>query len=371
MVSLLNLESEQADRIKKVLNDPDKACHLIFRLLGPAFQQHFSKVKDLQEVPKVFIHGNPHMDNYVRTFTGAGMVDFDRSRVGPYAWDIIRFIASLALRSTEKDQTVIKEKTKQIFLDGYLASLNNTDIYFTTPTFVKTMVPKPEEMTTKAYLDANKKWAKKMRKGSIDKDDKNIRKMLELFLESRGEKSLLKSYKISEAGKSAGSLGKMHYLIALTSKDKNENKDDILIDLKETYQEPDTELFSSPTDHHGLRMIKASNLYAPGVEQRLGHFTWKGKDFWGREIPAFNAKVKELMSETEIQEVAYCVGSQLARGHARSCRECTPKDIEKNLLENFESFCKISEMINKEVILGLEYMAKTYALEEELSSFAS
>jgi hypothetical protein len=368
VVSIAQLQEGHTDRILKVLDDPDKACHLIFRLLGPIFQKKFSNLKSLHDIPKVFIHGNPHMDNYVRTFTGAGMVDFDRSRIGPYAWDVIRFLSSLGLRSEKKNKVMVSKRTLGSFLDGYISALNNTDIYFTIPTFVKTMVPTEDSMTTKSYLKANRKWAKKMRKNPIKIDDQKIITMLKLYLDSREELSLLKQYKISEAGKSEGSLGKMHYLIALTCINEDEKRDDILIDLKETYQEPDTDLFMSPVEHHGLRMIKASNLYAPGVEQRLGHFTFEDTQFWGREIPAFNAKVKELMNETELQEIASCVGAQLGRAHARSCREATAKDIEKNLRENFELYCQMSEFINREVALGLDYLSKAHSLSQEFFS---
>lgn len=366
MYSLMELPPEQAKRIFSVLDDPDKACHLIFRLLGPIFQNNFAKLNNIADIPKVFIHGNPHLDNYARTFTGAGMVDFDRSRIGPYAWDVIRFLSSLALRGEDRKRSEVSKQTKQAFLDGYLATLINKDIYYSIPTFVKAMTPKQEQLTTHAYLDANIKWAKKMRKNPIDVGDQQLKKMLTLYLESRDELDLLNFYKIEEMGQSEGSLGKMHYLISLAPKDTKSKRDHILIDLKETYCELDNDLFSTPTDHHGLRMIQASNLYAPGVEQRLGHFSYKKKQYWGREIPAFNAKVKELMSESEQQEMAYCVGGQLGRGHGRSYREGKVKEIKNDILDTYDQYCELAAFVNREVVLGLDYLSKSRTLELSL-----
>lgn len=360
MVGPERLHKDHVKRVRKTLSDENKAIHLVFRLLGPNFQKYFEKNFDCSKIPQVFLHGNPHLDNYARTFTGAGLVDFDRSRMGPYCWDIIRFLASLSIRGEgnlyKKDApTSIVES----FIEGYLTSFSNPDIYFVYPTFVRSMVPSESEITMRAYMDSNIKWAKKMRKNPIDIKDKGMNKMLKLYLESRGEENLLNFYQLEECGESEGSLGKMHYLFALAPKDdKDKKKDLIMIDLKETYCEKDTNYFSNPFDHHGVRMIKASNLYAPGIEQRLGHFTFDGVQYWGREIPSFNAKVKEQMSLNEQEEMAYCVGAQLGRGHRRSYREGKVKYIEIDINQNLDTYLKFARQMKEEVINGMEFFKK-------------
>jgi hypothetical protein len=45
-------------------------------------QAKMPKLLDLSKIPVTFIHGNPHLDNYVRTARGSAMMDFDRSRMG-------------------------------------------------------------------------------------------------------------------------------------------------------------------------------------------------------------------------------------------------------------------------------------------------
>ena len=365
MLSLLRLDPAHYGRILQIIDDENKACHLIFRVLGPQLQAKFCEMADLSKVPKVFIHGNPHLDNYARTSTGAGLIDFDRSRVGPYAWDIIRFYSSLSLRG-EDNTSFLTKKVSRSFLDGYMTSFEDPNIYFAMPHFLREVGPTPDETSTSAYLKANIKWAKKMRKNPLDVKDEKVLKLLRSFLESRNELSLLKEYKLQEAGISEGSLGKNHYLLALTPKKSDTKGDPLLLDLKETYQEENTIHFFNPVRHNGLRMVKASNLYAPGVEQRLGYFTYGKTEFWGREVPAFNYKIKHLLSEKEQSELAYCVGSQLGRGHRRSCREVAPKVVSKHLRKNIKEFANIGYHIQQEILLSYEYLAKSKKLEQQL-----
>ncbi len=364
MVSLINLDKGHYKRVEKALPDYEKTAHLLFRLLGPSFQRDFEKSFDLKKIPQLFMHGNPHLDNYAKTLCGAGLIDFDRSRMGPYSWDIVRFLGSVALRGEgELKKKGNPSSIVKAFLDGYLKTFSEPDIYFAYPTFIRSMVPSEQEITMDAYLEANIKWAKKMRKNPIDIKDKKMNKMLRLYLESRGEESLLKFYELTECGSSEGSLGKMHYLFVLRPKDNQEKKDSIMIDLKETYCEKDTKFFKSPFEHHGLRMIKASNLYAPGIEQRLGYFTYEDVQYWGREIPSFNGKIKEIMTLSEQEELAYCVGAQLGRGHRRSFRDGKCTKIEKDLTENLDQYLDYSIQMKKQVMLGLDYLKKVNDLK--------
>ena len=110
MNHFLNLAPSQLERLQNKLDDRDKAQFLFFRLMGPALQKRITQLVDMQGIPTVFIHGNPQLDNYAKTMTGAGMVDFDRSRMGPYVWDIMRFYASLTLRKEDGNKTKLHKK---------------------------------------------------------------------------------------------------------------------------------------------------------------------------------------------------------------------------------------------------------------------
>jgi hypothetical protein len=361
----LNLDPSQIERLQKKIGNKDKNQFLFFRLMGPMLQKRIAELIDLEDIPKVFIHGNPHLDNYAKTFTGAGMVDFDRSRLGPYVWDIVRFYASLALRREDGVKTKLPQSVYDAFIEGYLSRLYNSDLFYLTPALLSQSVPGAEELTTRAYLEANIKWAKKMKKNPVGENDKKLMAILKGYLESRNDTFLLKKYSIASAGIVPGSLGKEHYIIVLTPNENPEKYDDILIDIKETYNEEDDEWFSNPAEHHGLRMIKASMLYAPGVETRLGYCTYKAKQYWGREVPSFKAKLPQYLDKDDLHDVAYTVGTQLGRGHRRSCKEFEPTLVEKHFLKNSKVIQDVSEFLNKELLLGYEFFEKSQELKND------
>ena len=367
MNSFIDLAYSHQKRVIDAFDQREKAEMLFFRVMGPKLQHNLHRMMNLDEVPHVFLHGNPHIDNYARTMTGAGMVDFDRSRLGPYAWDIIRFLGSLSMRLPEdvRKGDFCPKESVDTFFEAYLSSLKNPDLHFSVPHFMSAINPKKEELSMSSYLSAGVKWAKKMRKNPLPADDKKIKKLLDGFLQSREDEGLLKIYEISEAGKSPGSLGKMHYIIALKPKDASSGRDHVLLDIKECYEHDDDENFTSPFAHNGIRMIKASNLYAPGVEQRLGYLTFDGKHFWGRQVPAFKAKVASSISKQEAADLAYCVGQQLGRAHRRSCKEFEPKIVEKHFRKHFDQMLHVSEYINRELKLSLDFLRKSHELQVE------
>lgn len=367
MNSLIDLAHSHQKRVSDAFKEKEKAQLLFFRVMGPKLQQNLHRMMSLDEVPQVFMHGNPHIDNYARTLTGAGMLDFDRSRLGPYAWDVIRFLGSLALRLQDADRggKFLPKKTIDAFAAGYIGSLNDPDLHYSIPHFLVAVHPKKEELSTKEYISSGIKWAKKMKKMPISPQDKRITELLALYLKSRSDEKLMDLYRIASAGQSPGSLGKMHYIIALEPKDSKSGRDHILLDIKECYSDANDGNFKSPFDHDGLRMIKASNLYAPGVEQRLGHLTYEGRPYWGRQIPPFKAKVANTLTLSEALDLAFCVGQQLGRGHRRSSKEMEPSRVEAHFRTHLDRMLKVSEYINKELELGLEFLMRSKALREQ------
>lgn len=347
-VTLLRLPSIHLERVIPTLSKTKKSTHLIFRLLGPIFQEEFSSSPLLIHAPKVFIHGNPHLDNYVRTFHGSGMVDFDRSRIGPYCWDLIRLFSSFYISSKSFPEP-LHPKIYEYTLKGYQNTFSEPHILYSEPSFLHKLQPQENQFTTNQYLSTQKKWAGKLSDFQVSEHDPDILEMLIRYLDSRKEKKLLKFFSIHQAARCPGSLGKEHILVVLQPKKQKERRDSILIDLKETYSEPDSELFYSPTKHQGLRMIQASNLYAPNIEQRLGHFTYKDTHYWGREVPSFNAKLKSKLRRRELEELGYSVGAQLGRAHRNSIIG-PAKDLRAHLKNNTEKIIETAEQMSTMVV---------------------
>jgi hypothetical protein len=203
--------------------------------------------------------------------------------------------------------------------------------------------------TTREYLDANVKWAKEMRKSPIKSDNKLMVKILEDYLKSRKEEDLLKEYVIEEAGRAKGTFGNKRILVALEPK-KNQVKDKILIELKTVYQDEDNKYYFNPFKHHGLRMIKASELYAPNIEERLGYATHKGQEYWGREIPSKSAKIKDKLNEFEQVDISYSVATQLGKAHRQSLeKDVKANDLAKHFLSHYDLFVALAMQMNLEL----------------------
>ncbi|MFY7993560.1 MAG: DUF2252 family protein [Bacteriovoracaceae bacterium] len=344
------------------------ARFLFFRMMGPLMQSKMGRFLDLSKIPTVFMHGNPHLDNYIKTFQGAGMVDFDRSRLGPYAWDIIRFLSSVSLKRQDGDG-FLDRKVVEAFIDGYFVHFLHPDIPYKQIKSLKEVNPQKWQVTTKDYLKANKKWAKKMRDYPISPKNADVSKILTEFLRNRHDENLLDDYTLDEAGFTPGTLGKEHYIFSLVPKNPDSHLDSILLDMKEVYVEKNTKYFYSPCEHNGERMILASKIFADGLEQRLGFFTYNNRQYWGRQIPSFVAKVKGMLNKEEQIDVAYSVGTQLGKGHRKSIDQKTAELIEKDFHLHFDTYYKISKLFTYEVSIAFSTLLKKNRLYQDFKQW--
>lgn len=363
----------QSDVFQKRLGIQDlsrrEARYLFFRMACPLMQTRLPRFVDLHKVPATFIHGNPHIDNYVRTFNGSAMMDFDRSRIGPYCWDIIRFLSSLSLRR-DKEDGYLDPKVVEYFLDAYIVHFLNPEIPAKQLKMLKGVEPEKWQMTSRDYLKANKKWAKKMHENSLPTNSETATQLLNKFLASRNELSLLNEYKVNEVGLTPGSLGKKHFIFSLLPKNDDSRKDAILLDIKEVYEEKNTKFFYSPCTHHGERMILASKVFADGMEDRLGFCTHQNRQYWGRQVPSFAVKVKKFLNKDEQCDFAYSVGSELGKGHRKGLIDPKLADwIEKDLTANFDKYYKISRLFTHELNLAFEATMRKIKLFQDYRSW--
>ena len=356
-------DTSQNPKINKDFLDEKRGAFFFFRSMSMAMQSRFMELIDHSTIPRVFLHGNPHIENYLITENGSAMADFDRSRVGAYAWDIVRFLSSVAIKKegntfdsqeiseTEESNLFLSDFVLEYFLEGYLRSFSNPNLSFKKISVASEKADKKVWFSsTNEYLEANIKWAKKMRKNPIDAKDKTLEHLIEGYLKSRKDTKLLKDFQVSEAGISEGTFGNKRYLAVLSPKKAEKGEDSIFLDLKTVYQDPDNEFYFNPFKHHGLRMIKASEIYAPKIELRMGYTTLKGQQYWGREIPSKGAKIKENLNNLEQMDVAYSVGTQLGRAHRKTLYKSKAKDLIKHLETNYEKFVQIGYQLNTEII---------------------
>ena len=359
---MIPLHSDHLARIQEVLVFPDKALHLAYRVLGVSFQMQTQERLAFHNCPTVFVHGNPHLDNYARYINGAGMVDFDRSRMGPFCWDVSRFWGSLLIKSKYPDSFGVE--VTSAFCDAYAEHLLHPEREYPAPEFVALAEAKSWQENLRTYVAADKKWANKLRRGAVPTDNPLLLTLLRGYLKARDEHHLLDTHRIKEMGKTPGSLGKTHYLYLLECKS---NRDLMMFDLKETYTDSDSEYFYSPVPHHGLRMILASNLYAPGLEQRLGHFTVNEVQYWGREIQSFQVKFKRPLNKRKQVALATSVGAQLGRAHRLSLVDVKPAEVIAYLHHYQHQILEHSKWMVEQAEVVVEELRKN-ATSLELSS---
>jgi hypothetical protein len=346
-----------------------EARYLFFRMACPLMQSKLPKLLDLTKTPMTFIHGNPHLDNYVKTSRGSAMMDFDRSRIGPYAWDIIRFLSSVSLRRQDPDG-FLDRRVVECFLDAYIVHFLNPEIPVKQLKMLKNIGAEKWQATSRDYLRSNRRWARKMRENPIPVNGQVAGDLLKEFLTSRNELSLLDEYEISEVGLTPGSLGKKHWIYALMPKNPDSRLDAIILDIKEVYEEKDNKFFYSPCAHHGERMILASKIFADGMEERLGFCTYQGRQYWGRQIPSFAVKVKKFLNKNEQCDFSYSVGSELGKGHRKGLLNSSDAElIEKDLTENFDKYLKISKLLTYELNLAFVATMRKIKLYEAYRSW--
>jgi len=311
MTTPLSLSDAQQSRLDDALREDKKPDVLLFRILGPQLQRQFTELMELNAVPSLLLHGNPHLDNYARTYNGAGLLDFDRARVGPSLWDVTRALTSITFWS-EGAQDVIDPEVSATFFAAYIRALEDRLVYWEPPDFLRQIKPKKYQMTAERYVKSGKKWVKKMQGNQVEPDQPFYADLFQAYVDTLPEDAL-RYWTLKEVAEVPGSMGKRHYVYLLKSLVKTRTP--ILLDIKETYTEEDTSHFYNPFDHQGERMVAASRLYSPGLEERIGFCSHQGEQYWVRQIPTFSAKVPVGLCQDQSLQLAQAIGTQLGRGH--------------------------------------------------------
>lgn len=345
---------DKVEHRELVLNE-DGGLHRFFRMSGPRMQTVFADLVDHADIPRILIHGNPHLANYCKTRRGAAMVDFDRSRVGPYAYDIVRFLISVSLSRQTQTKELLHPIILEHFKRGYRAAFSLKTDDFEEMYELKSKTPKHWQLSTDSYLDAGKKWAKRL-SANETKITKRLKQMLIGYFENRDEMYMLERYRLLKCAEVAGSMGKLHHLYLL--EDRKNKKDSILIDIKEVYEEADNEWYTNPFEHHGVRMNAAGELYAPNWEQRPGHTSHKSQQYWVRQIPTQQIKITSPLDQLEQCDLCYAVGTQLGGGHARAATKKLRKTIMDDFNEKFDVYLNAATTMRDQVVQARQIYCK-------------
>lgn len=344
---------EEPLSIRHKLLDPQKGLYLYFRRIKTPIQARFAELMDHHTLPQVFLHGSPHVDNYAKTLSGAGIIDFDRAHYGPYAWDLVCLLLSVTLRETTAQLHFSRKMVGQALHEGYQQGFHFPEQGYREYTPLAHAHPKLWEQTTQSYLQANKKWAKKLRHGAISIDDPVALEILRQYFASRKESIQLNHYRVTEIAYCSGTFGRSRFLIALQPQDRSQ--DALLLDMKQTKDYmirawPHHRWYHNPFDHQGQRMIAAAQLYAPACAIGEGYATVNGVEYWGRQIPTLNRKPAKLISVAEQVDFAYAAGSQVGRGHRLSLQHITERSFMHHVENHFDEIVSVTRQIHHELL---------------------
>lgn len=350
-------EIKDQDLMKKMKHASDDGLFLFFRKMCLKSQKRFAQMLKEQVQPVVFLHGNPHIDNLVAIGNQTGLVDFDRARLGPYSFDLIRCLCSMALKvkMKNKEKTFLKDSTIQAFFAGYVVGFEKPE---NSPYIIPALMNLPIKKWQKhldAYMAHGKKWAKKLKKDAIKPTSESWNfalSLLESYLDKRHELDHIKKMKVDSIALCKGSLGHPHYGFYLSSQSKE--LESRLIDIKPVFKDPDGYGFESPFIDKGIQMIFASKLYASHLESDLAAFNYNGVSYWGRKIPIDKRQFEGEISAYVMDQLAMAMGSQLGMGHRKSCFFCEPRVILDHLENHNELFVQIAYQMNKELIASFE-----------------
>ena len=348
-----------AENIRRNYMHEKRGAHFYFRNMLLPMQERFAELMDMKSMPRVLLHGSPHVDNYAKSKQGAAMVDFDRSRVGPYAWDLVRLMVSVSLRAKKEPKGLLDASALEALKKGWLRGFRHPERPFSEMRELKDVEPKAHELTTNAYLVKNKKWAEEMRESALPADHPDVVALVKSWAEGRGD-GVLSEYHVEEAGRGQGSMGfRGLFLVVLAPNDPRAGKDRILLNIKATRTDPDTEWYKSSQETEAARMKEASDLYAPGWELRSGGAVLDGVEYYVRQIDPLNAKLKKNLSLDEQEDLLYAVGTQLGRAHRLSLRDATAAELEATLEEQFEAIAAAGLVIRDELVEAhARYLAK-------------
>ncbi|PIP83932.1 MAG: hypothetical protein CO113_02145 [Elusimicrobia bacterium CG_4_9_14_3_um_filter_62_55] len=355
-----------SERLRANYRKKRRGLEFYFRNAFFPMQKRFAQLFELDAMPRVFLHGNPHLDNYAKTHHGAAMVDFDRSRVGPYAWDLLRFLVSLSISQKRPGSELLPEATLAALREGYLAGFRRPEKGYREMKKLRKTKPTREERSTRAYVEGGLKWVEEMRARPLAVDDARVAALLAGYAANRGEPELLEDFFIAEAGLGVGSMGERERIVLLLKpRDAHSRADWILLDLKENRNDPDDRWFATPFPSDGERMLRASELYAPGWADGPGWTLYEGKVWSGRRIPTQNAKLKRALGAKELADLAGAVGSQLGRGHRLSLQSAAPDFLEAHLRDHWDELVASAAAIKRELTAAHRRYLRKLSSEEK------
>ena len=295
-----------------------KTPHNYFRFVNRPFTEAVCGLFDdvRARLPDVNLHGDAHVEQYAVTSLGRGLTDFDESARGPYVIDLVRFGVSLELAGRENGWEGA-DGAFDDFLSGYRDALSRPS------------VDRPPEATLRRALAGftfDHALALRRAEALLDSDPvfpSELAADFQAYVKRmRAETPTLPAsfFRIKKAGRLMTGIGSAldeKYLLRIEAWTAREDDDQIL--------EAKLVRMLSPTacvhsEAGPARVLLGMSLFAPASFLFSGLFAHAHCPFW---VHAWTDDYFELSIESafaeprDLRQVAYDVGTQLARAHPR------------------------------------------------------
>jgi hypothetical protein len=296
------------------------APHAYFRGIGARFASVMCArfAREAAAFPTVTLHGDAHLEQYAVTGSGRGLADFDDATTGSALVDLARFATSLELavrdRGFPDDGSAVSA-----FVRGYAQALKDPKSVGSEPALARelrggfagdrlTALRRAESLMTPLPPDQQPPPAKLERASAM------------LAEAARRPESFFRIKKLGALTIGIGSAADERYLMRIEGPSSAE-ADDVMLELKEVRRLP--ELPCLRAEPGGTRILVAQARLAYEAFSYVGTLAIDSpagpRHYWFHAWPDNYAelRVASLRTPGQLAEVAFDVGVQLGRGHAR------------------------------------------------------
>ncbi len=276
---------------------------------------------ELRNMPVVNLHGDAHLEQYAIVAGGRGLDDFDASTTGPAVIDLVRFGASIVIahqvRGWGDPQPAIDR-----FFSGYRDALADPDVERPEPPLVA-RVRQQFSADRRPFLQWADSLMKPLAAEQRSRFDSGYQGYVALMREEHPElpPSFWKLEKVGRVQIGVGSALDVKLLLRIAGP-SDAPDDDVILEVKEV-----RDLRPIPCVHalvgDAFRILLAQARMSdvpPRFMARVPRVAGVDRPFWIHEWRSDYVELDvhdTLASAEELAAVAYDVGVQLGRGHAR------------------------------------------------------
>jgi hypothetical protein len=308
--------------------------HAYFRGIGHRFAAVLCDrfAQQAAAFPTVTLHGDAHLEQYAVTDRGRGLTDFDDSTTGSALIDLVRFATSLELalrdRHFSDDGSAVAA-----FVRGYALALDKPG----------TVAPEPavaRELRRGFAADRRTSLARAESLLTPLPPDKTpppaaLERASALLAEAAHRKpSFFHIKKVGSLTMGIGSAADERYLLRIEGPSAQQD-DDVMLELKEVRRLP--ELACLRGEPGGTRILVAQATLAYQAFSYVGTLAIESpaglRHYWFHAWPDNYAELRiaSLSSPQALRDVAFDVGVQLGRGHARQKRSGDSRRLRERL----------------------------------------